>query len=136
VREKASAVRERRAPAIGEAPTNTPIPAFLQSYLRPLVVAVVAGAFLALIGALGTGDMPLASRLAYWIGLSVLGAVLGTTVAQRHRQAVAGPGLDLVARPGHRRGADPAVHGAGLAGRRPLAADPARRRRPISASPC
>jgi hypothetical protein len=82
VREKASAVRERRAPAIGEAPTNTPIPAFLQSYLRPLVVAVVAGAFLALIGALNTGGMPLASRLAYWIGLSVLGALLGTTVAQ------------------------------------------------------
>jgi len=53
----------------------------LRSFARPLVVAVVAGAFLALIGALGTGDAPLASRLAYWIGLSVLGAVLGTTVS-------------------------------------------------------
>jgi hypothetical protein len=70
-----------------------PIPAFLQSYPRPLVVAVVAGAFLALIGALNTGDMPLASRLAYWIGLSVLGAVLGTTVAQqRHRRLWPGLG--------------------------------------------
>ncbi|WP_081916670.1 LytTR family DNA-binding domain-containing protein [Caulobacter sp. UNC358MFTsu5.1] len=77
MREKASAVRERRAPAIGEAPTTT----VLKSYLRPLVVAVIAGAFLALIGALGTGDSPLVSRLVYWIGLSSLGAVLGTTVA-------------------------------------------------------
>jgi hypothetical protein len=77
VREKAVAVRERRAPAIGEAPTTT----LLRSYVRPLVVAVIAGAFLALIGALGTGDAPLASRLVYWIGLSVLGAVLGTTTA-------------------------------------------------------
>jgi hypothetical protein len=61
---------------------TTPVPAFLQSYLRPLGVAVAAGAFLALIGALGTGDIPMASRLAYWIGLSMFGAVLGTTVAQ------------------------------------------------------
>jgi len=53
----------------------------LRSFGRPLVVAVVAGVFLALIGALDTGDAPLASRLAYWIGLSVLGAVLGTTVS-------------------------------------------------------
>ncbi len=54
-------------------------------------MAVFAGTFLALIGALGTGDAPLLSRLAYWIGLSALGAVLGTTVAQ----AVGGlwPGL-------------------------------------------
>lgn len=55
---------------------------FLKTLVRPLVVAVVAGAFLALIGALGTGDMPLPQRLAYWIGLSALGAVLGSTVAQ------------------------------------------------------
>ncbi|WP_132092720.1 LytTR family DNA-binding domain-containing protein [Caulobacter sp. BK020] len=91
MREKASAVRERRAAAIGEAPTDTPVPAFLRSYLRPLAVAVVAGVFLALVGALGTSDTPLVPRLAYWIGLSVLGAVLGTTVAQ----AVGGlwPGL-------------------------------------------
>ncbi len=53
----------------------------LRSYLRPLIVAVLAGAFLALIGALGTGAMPLGPRLAYWIGVSSLGAVLGTTVA-------------------------------------------------------
>ncbi len=78
MRETAAGVRERRLDATGEASTAT----FLKNYARPLMVAVVAGAFLALIGALGTGDMPLGPRLAYWIGLSVLGAVLGTTVAQ------------------------------------------------------
>ena len=70
---------------------DTAVPAFLRSYLRPLAVAVVAGVFLALVGALGTSDTPLVPRLGYWIGLSTLGAVLGTTVAQ----AVGGlwPGL-------------------------------------------
>lgn len=76
MREKASAVRERRPPAIGEAPINT----FLRSLVRPLVVAIVAGAFLALIGALSTGRLPLGPRLAYWIGLSVVGSMLGTAV--------------------------------------------------------
>jgi hypothetical protein len=78
VRKTASAVRERRAAATGEAPTAT----YLKTLIRPLAVAVVAGAFLAFIGALGSGSMPLVPRLAYWIGLSALGAVLGSTVAQ------------------------------------------------------
>ena len=56
-------------------------------------MAVVAGAFLALIGALGTGVMPLVPRLAYWIGLSVLGAVLGTTVAQLVSRFLPGLGV-------------------------------------------
>jgi len=60
---------------------TTPALAVLRSYLRPLIVAVAAGTFLALVGAVNTGDTPLVSRLAYWIGLSVLGAVLGTSVA-------------------------------------------------------
>ncbi|CAN5300651.1 LytTR family DNA-binding domain-containing protein [soil metagenome] len=55
---------------------------YLKTLIRPLIVAVVAGAFLALIGALGSEAMPLPPRLVYWIGLSALGAVLGSTVAQ------------------------------------------------------
>ena len=82
MRETAGGVRERRPGAIGASPTNIPLRTFLRNYLRPLAVAVAAGAFLALIGALGTGDTPLVPRLGYWIGLSMLGAVLGTTVAQ------------------------------------------------------
>lgn len=55
---------------------------FLLSLGRTLAVAVAAGVFLALIGALGTGDAPLVSRLIYWVGLSVLGAVIGWTIAR------------------------------------------------------
>lgn len=78
MREKASAVRERRAPASGEASTTT----FLKTYIRPLVVGVLAGAFLAAIGALGTDAMPFAPRVLYWMALSALGAVLGNTIAK------------------------------------------------------
>ena len=56
--------------------------AFLKSFIRPLVVAVLAGAFLAAIGALGTSDTPLIPRIFYWVGLSALGAILGSLVAQ------------------------------------------------------
>jgi hypothetical protein len=55
---------------------------FLKSFIRPLVVAVLAGAFLAAIGALGTSDTPFVPRVLYWVGLSALGAVLGSLVAQ------------------------------------------------------
>lgn len=86
MREKASGVRERRPGAIGEAPTDTAksgrLAAFLKSFARPIAVAAAAGAFLALIGALGSGAMPIVPRLAYWIGLCVLGAVLGSLVAR------------------------------------------------------
>ena len=59
-----------------------PAVAVLKSFLRPLIVAVAAGAFLALIGALGTEVTPLVPRLLYWVGLSALGAVLGSLVAK------------------------------------------------------
>ena len=62
--------------------TRSPGITYLKDLIRPLGVAVIAGAFLALIGALGSADTPLVPRLAYWIGLSALGAVLGSTVAQ------------------------------------------------------
>ncbi len=78
MRETAGGVRERRPAAIGEASTAT----FLKTYLRPLLVAVLAGAFLAAIGALGTGDMPFVPRVLYWMALSALGAVLGNTIAK------------------------------------------------------
>jgi hypothetical protein len=55
---------------------------FLRSLGRTLAVAVAAGAFLALVGALGTGDTPLIPRLVYWIGLTSLGAIVGSTIAR------------------------------------------------------
>ena len=72
--------------------TPSPGITYLKALIRPLGVAVIAGAFLALIGALGSADTPLVPRLAYWIGLSALGAVLGSTVAQLATRFVPGLG--------------------------------------------
>ncbi|KPF83040.1 histidine kinase [Brevundimonas sp. AAP58] len=44
---------------------------------RGLGIAVAAGIFLAIVGALGSADAPMATRLAYWIPLMVAGAVWG-----------------------------------------------------------
>ncbi len=45
--------------------------------LRGLIVAVVAGAFLAFSGAFGSGGTPLGQRLIYWIAMLVLGGLWG-----------------------------------------------------------
>lgn len=42
---------------------------------RNLVVTAVAGAFLALTGAMGTGELPLLTRFLYWVPLITAGAV-------------------------------------------------------------
>lgn len=65
---------------------------FLKSFVRPLVVAVLAGAFLAAIGAMGTGGAPLVPRVLYWMALCALGAVAGTLVAHAISRFL--PGLD------------------------------------------
>lgn len=44
---------------------------------RGLIVAVVAGAFLAFSGAFGSGGTPLGQRLIYWIAMLVLGGLWG-----------------------------------------------------------
>ncbi|WP_233206760.1 LytTR family DNA-binding domain-containing protein [Caulobacter sp. FWC2] len=50
--------------------------------LRGFAVSAVGGAFLALIGAFATTQIPLPIRLAYWVGLCLAGAVVGTGVSQ------------------------------------------------------
>jgi hypothetical protein len=50
--------------------------------LRGLAVSGAAGAFLALTGAFGMAG-PLPVRLAYWIGLCVMGAVVGSLISWR-----------------------------------------------------
>ncbi len=45
--------------------------------VRGLIVAVVAGAFLAFSGAFGSGGTPLGQRLIYWIAMLVLGGLWG-----------------------------------------------------------
>jgi drug/metabolite transporter (DMT)-like permease len=49
--------------------------------LRGFAVSAVAGVFLAMTGAFGMDGAPLLVRLAYWIGLCVAGAVVGTGVS-------------------------------------------------------
>ncbi|MGH7028281.1 MAG: hypothetical protein ACREEF_13215, partial [Brevundimonas sp.] len=48
-----------------------------RDFLRGLVVAVVAGLFLAVSGAFGSGGAPLTQRLTYWIPMLVLGGLWG-----------------------------------------------------------
>jgi len=50
--------------------------------LRGFAVSAVAGAFLALLGAFGTNALPIGVRMAYWVGLCVAGAIVGTGVSQ------------------------------------------------------
>jgi DNA-binding LytR/AlgR family response regulator len=50
--------------------------------LRGYSASAAAGLFLALIGAFGSDEAPILVRLAYWIGLCVAGAVVGTGVSQ------------------------------------------------------
>ena len=50
--------------------------------LRGFAVSAAAGVFLAMAGAFGTDEVPLSLRLAYWIGLCLAGAVVGTGVSQ------------------------------------------------------
>ncbi|ATC23332.1 DNA-binding response regulator [Caulobacter vibrioides] len=48
--------------------------------LRGFAVSAAAGVFLALIGAFGSDAAPMGVRLAYWVGLCLAGAVVGTAV--------------------------------------------------------
>ena len=52
-----------------------------QEALRGFAVSAVAGVFLAMTGAFGMGEASLLIRLAYWVGLCVAGAVVGTGVS-------------------------------------------------------
>jgi hypothetical protein len=51
--------------------------------VRGWLVSTAAGVFLALTGAFGMDDAPLAVRLAYWVGLCLTGAAVGSGIAWR-----------------------------------------------------
>lgn len=70
--------RERLADAVHASRTALTNP----EARRGFVVSACAGLFLALIGAFGSGQAPLPTRLIYWVGLCVAGAVVGTGVSQ------------------------------------------------------
>ena len=67
-------MRRREASAVRASPTAQKAgPDFLLTAL----VATLTGAFLSFVGALGSGDMPLAPRTVYMIALAWVGAALG-----------------------------------------------------------
>jgi DNA-binding LytR/AlgR family response regulator len=69
IRETTPPVRERPARAAGASRTAA------RTLARAALMSVAVGAFMAAVGAFGSGDAPAASRYAYWIGVMVVGAV-------------------------------------------------------------
>ena len=59
-----------------------------REFSRGLIVALIAGAFLALTGAFGSGAAPFAVRLAYWVLLMVLGGLCGHLCAAGVRRFI------------------------------------------------
>jgi hypothetical protein len=57
--------------------------AFLRTYWHSFAAAVAAGVFLAVVGAFGTGEAPLLTRLIYWVPMIVIGTMLGFAIALR-----------------------------------------------------
>jgi DNA-binding LytR/AlgR family response regulator len=56
--------------------------AYVADHGRNYVIALVAGAFMALVGAFGSQSAPLTVRLVYWIGLILAGTVIGDLVGR------------------------------------------------------
>ncbi len=57
--------------------------AFLRTYWHSFAAAAAAGAFLAIVGAFGTGTAPLLTRLFYWIPMILVGTAVGFAIALR-----------------------------------------------------
>jgi hypothetical protein len=75
IRETTSPLRERRPFAVHASR------AALRMLLRAVVLAAFAGAFMAAVGAFGSGAAPAAVRFSYWIGVMLIGAVGGWAIA-------------------------------------------------------
>ena len=77
MRETTAGLRERRGIAVHASRAA----AWLRGEGRGWLIALAAGVFLALSGAFGSGEAPLAPRLAFWVGLMLVGSLIGTGVA-------------------------------------------------------
>lgn len=53
-----------------------------RGFVRGLVIALIAAAFLTVSGAFGTGEAPLGARVAYWLILMLVGYVFGSVIAR------------------------------------------------------
>lgn len=78
MREQPAEQRETSAPAVREARIAD---RFWRDWARNLSIGAAGGAFLAVIGAAGTGDAPLGERLLYWTPLMTLGVPVGGGIA-------------------------------------------------------
>lgn len=57
--------------------------AFLRTHWHTFAAAFAAGAFLAAVGAFGTGQAPLLTRFVYWVPMLLAGTLAGTLIALR-----------------------------------------------------
>jgi hypothetical protein len=75
-----STAKTRETPAdTAHASPNAPPP--WRIWARNLGISAIAGIFLALIGALDSGRLPLLTRLAYWVPLMIGGAAIAGVIA-------------------------------------------------------
>ena len=77
LRETAGSDRETRADAVRASRNADESHRDWRVWVRNLAVAAGAGVFLALVGAMDTGQLPVWARLAYWTPLMVGGAFVG-----------------------------------------------------------
>lgn len=71
-----------RSVTLGQFPCRmTAVIAFLRAYWQSFAAAIAGGAFLAIVGAFGTGSAPLVTRLIYWVPMIVVGTAIGFAVA-------------------------------------------------------
>lgn len=71
-------LRERQGDAVHASPTVDQAQA---SPVRSLVIAVIAALFMTFVGAVGTGQVPLGSRLMYWLTVMMTGALIGLGIS-------------------------------------------------------
>ncbi|ESQ81045.1 LytTR family DNA-binding domain-containing protein [Asticcacaulis sp. YBE204] len=81
MRETGPELRETTPPAVHASPTTAEVwTRNWRNWLRATGVAIGMGVFLSLIGAFGTGAMPLWHRLIYWVPVMVLGTLVAVFV--------------------------------------------------------
>lgn len=79
LRETTARIRERADAALGASPMAQG--RGWRIWAQNLGICTAAGVFLALAGAMQTGELPLGTRLAYWVPLMTGGAVIGRALA-------------------------------------------------------
>jgi hypothetical protein len=81
IRETPEKARERQVSAVGDARIAAEHPRTLRDWARNLGIAATVGVFLSFVGAMNTGELPMMTRLIYWVPLMLAGGVLGHGMA-------------------------------------------------------